>query len=135
MRHHVFLHLSETPISEFRARWWIEIDNYLPEFPPFGKHQRFKEEEAKEILYYIMPNRWRSHMKHINFDVDDHSLSDIFDLMERYQIADQIDPPTKPSQAPSKTNTNDSNKSSTKSNDKKRKCKTTNSARSWCSCI
>ena len=38
-------------------------------------------------------------MKHENYDVDDHSLADVFDLMERYQIADQIDPPVKQNQS------------------------------------
>ena len=46
MRHNVYLHLSDKSISEFCARW-IEIDNYLPEFPPFGTNQRFPEDETK----------------------------------------------------------------------------------------
>jgi hypothetical protein len=46
MHNHVFLHLSDQTISEFCARW-IELNNYLDEFPPFEPNQRFKENETK----------------------------------------------------------------------------------------
>jgi hypothetical protein len=50
------------------------------------------------------------------------SVNDFFDIMVRYQIADNIDPLLKPKDQ-SKTNKDESNKSTEKSNDKKRKAK------------
>jgi hypothetical protein len=40
MRNHMFLHLSDQTINEFHARW-IELNNYLDEFPPFEPNQCF----------------------------------------------------------------------------------------------
>jgi hypothetical protein len=50
------------------------------------------------------------------------SVHDFLDIMERYQIADNIDPLLKPKDQ-SKANKNETNKSTEKSNDKKRKAK------------
>jgi hypothetical protein len=46
MHNHVFLHLSEWQVSEFRARW-DEINNYLNKFPPFPPNQHFLDEKPK----------------------------------------------------------------------------------------
>jgi hypothetical protein len=54
MRNHVFLHLCERQVSEFRARW-DEINNWLDEFPPFQPNQRFVDEQTKDILYKWSP--------------------------------------------------------------------------------
>jgi hypothetical protein len=54
MNNTMFLHLSDRMISEFHAQW-IELNNYLDEFPPFGPNQNFTEDEAKNILYNIIP--------------------------------------------------------------------------------
>ena len=51
------------------------------------------------------------------------SVDDFFDLMERYQLTDQLDPMLK-QQNQSKTNKDDNKKSTEKSNDKKRKAQT-----------
>jgi hypothetical protein len=50
------------------------------------------------------------------------SVDDFFDRMERYQIANNIDPLLKPKDQ-SKADKNEMNKSTEKSNDKKRKAK------------
>jgi hypothetical protein len=50
------------------------------------------------------------------------SVDDFFDCMERYQIADNIDPLLKPKDQ-SKPDKNEMNKSTEKLNDKKRKAK------------
>jgi hypothetical protein len=54
MRNHVFLHLGDQMISEFRARW-IKLNNYLHEFPSLEPNQRFTENKTKEIFYNIIP--------------------------------------------------------------------------------
>jgi len=59
MRNSVFLHLNDRMVNEFCARW-IELDNYLEEFPPFEPNQRFADDEVKDILYNIIPARWKS---------------------------------------------------------------------------
>jgi hypothetical protein len=121
MRNHVFLHLSDRTISEFRARW-IELNNYVDEFPPFEPNQHFMENETKEIFYNIIPKRWQSYLQRDKFDIIHCSIHDFLDIMERYQIADNIDPLLKPKDQ-SKANKNETNKSTEKSNDKMRKAK------------
>jgi hypothetical protein len=121
MRNHVLLHLSDRTISEFCARW-IELNNYLDEFPPFEPNQHFTENETKEIFYNIIPKRWQSYLQRDKFDIVHCSVRDFLEIMERYQIADNIDPLLKPKDQ-SKADKNESNKSTEKLNDKKRKAK------------
>jgi hypothetical protein len=59
MCNHVFLHLSDRTISEFRARW-IELNNYLDEFPPFEPNQRVTENKTLDA---------RLHLTSIFFDI------------------------------------------------------------------
>jgi hypothetical protein len=68
MRNHVFLHLNDKQVSEFRARW-KEINNWLDEFPPFGSNQHFPDDQIKEILYSIIPKRWQSYLHRDKFDM------------------------------------------------------------------
>jgi hypothetical protein len=121
MRNHVFLHLNDKQVSEFCARW-KEINNWLDKFLPFGSNQHFPDDQIKEILYSIIPKRWQSYLHRDKFDMTTASVDDFFDRMERYQIADHIDPLLKPKDQ-SKTNKNETNKLTEKSNDKKRKAK------------
>jgi hypothetical protein len=121
MRNHVFLHLSDRTISEFCARW-IELNNYLNEFPPFEPNQHFTENETKEIFYNIIPKRWQSYLQRDKFDMIHCSICDFLDIMECYQIANNIDPLLKPKDQ-SKADKNKMNKWTEKSNDKKHKAK------------
>jgi hypothetical protein len=121
MHNHVFLHLSDQMISEFRARW-IKLNNYLDEFPPFEPNQFFMENKTKEIFYNIIPKCWQSYLQRDKFDMIHFSVHDFLDIMERYQIANSIGPLLKPKDQ-SKTNKNKLIKSMEKSNDKKRKAK------------
>ena len=122
MRRSVFLHSKDRPIREFRARF-IETNNYLTEFPPFGPNQEFKEDEIKEIVHNILPKHWQSLLKREGFDLDRRSLADLFDHIKRYQVAEQIDSPTKSQDT---KQSNDSKNTQDKSKDKKRKNKSTN---------
>ncbi len=121
MRNHVFLHLSDQMISDLHARW-IKLNNYLDEFPPFEPNQQFMENKPKEIFYNIILKCWQSYLQRDKFDMIHCSVSDFLDIMERYQIANSIDPLLKPKDQ-SKTKKNESNKLTEKSNDKKRKAK------------
>jgi hypothetical protein len=108
-------------ISEFRARW-IKLNNYLDEFPPFEPNQHFTENKTKEIFYNIIPKRWQSYLQRDKFDIIHFSIHDFLDIMECYQIADNIDPLLKPKDQ-SKADKNKMNKLTEKLNDKKRKAK------------
>jgi hypothetical protein len=121
MRNHVFLHLSDRTISEFCARW-IKLNNYLDAFPPFEPNQHFTENETKEIFYNIIPKHWQSYLQRDKFDIVHCSVHDFLEIMEHYQITDNIDPLLKPKDQ-SKANKNETNKLTEKSNDKKRKAK------------
>jgi hypothetical protein len=121
MRNHVFLHLSDRTISEFRARW-IKLNNYLDNFPPFEPNQCFTENKTKEIFYNIIPKHWQSYLQRDKFDIVHCSIRDFLEIMECYQIADNIDPLLKPKDQ-SKVDKNESNKLTEKSNDKKLKAK------------
>jgi hypothetical protein len=121
MHNHVFLHLSDRTISEFRARW-IELNNYLDKFPPFEPNQCFMENETKEIFYNIIPKLWQSYLQRDKFDMIHCSIHDFLDIMECYQIADNIDPLLKPKDQ-SKANKNETNKLTEQLNDKKCKAK------------
>jgi hypothetical protein len=46
--------LSDRMISEFCTRW-VELFNYLDEFPSFGPNQHFTEDKTKDIFYNIIP--------------------------------------------------------------------------------
>jgi hypothetical protein len=121
MCNHVFLHLSDQTISEFCARW-IKLNNYLDEFPPFEPNQHFMDNETKKIFYNIIPKCWQSYLQRDKFDIIHCSVHDFLDVMERYQIADNMDPLLKPKDQ-SKANNNEMNKLTEKSNDKKCKAK------------
>jgi hypothetical protein len=121
MRNHVFLHLNDRQVIEFCARW-DEINNWLDKFPPFKPNQCFVDEQTKDILYTIIPRRWQSYLQLNKFDIIGCSVKDFFEVMERYQIADQLDPLLKPKDQ-SKTDKDESNKLPEKLNDKKRKAK------------
>jgi hypothetical protein len=121
MRNHVFLHLNDRMISEFHARW-IKLNNYLDEFLPFEPNQHFTDNETKEIFYNIIPKHWQSYLQRDKFDTIHCSVLNFLDVMECYQIANNIDPLLKPKDQ-SKPDKNKTNKLMEKSNDKKRKAK------------
>jgi hypothetical protein len=86
----MFLHLNDRQVSEFCARW-IEINNCLKEFPPFKHNQHFPDDQTKDILYNIIPKHWQSYLQHEdNFNMIESSASDFFNMMQHYQIADQL---------------------------------------------
>ena len=122
MHNHMFLHLNDRQVSEFHARW-VKINNWLNKFPPFKPNQHFPDDQIKDILYSIIPKYWQSYLQcEDKFDITESSADDFFDMMEYYQLADQLDPLLK-QQNQSKTDKDDSKKLTEKSNDKKCKAK------------
>jgi hypothetical protein len=122
MHNHVFLHLNDRQVSKFCTRW-IKINNWLNEFLPFKPNQHFLDDQIKDILYNIIPKCWQSYLQcEDKFDITASSADDFFDMMEHYQLADQLNPLLK-QQNQLKTNKDDSKKLTEKSNDKKRKAK------------
>ena len=57
--------------------------------------QHFTEDQTKDILYNIIPKHWQSYLQQDKFDTIQCSVQDFFDMMERYQLADQLDPSLK----------------------------------------
>jgi hypothetical protein len=90
MCNHVFLHLSDWTISEFRARW-IQLNNYLDEFPPFEPNQHFKENKTKEIFYNIILKHWQSYLQRDKFDMIHCSVRDFCTMHEDEGRKDVID--------------------------------------------
>jgi hypothetical protein len=80
------------------------------------------DEQTKDILYTIIPKPWQSYLQRNKFDIIGCSDRDFFEVMESYQIADQVDPLLKPKDQ-LKTDKDESNKLSEKPNDKKHKAK------------
>jgi hypothetical protein len=92
MHNHMFLHLSERQVSEFCARW-DKINNYLDNFPTCKPNQHFPDDQIKDILYNIIPKHWQSYLQcEDKFDMIESSASDFFNMVECYQLADQLDP-------------------------------------------
>jgi hypothetical protein len=121
MCNHVFLHLNDKKDSEFCTQW-KEINNWLDKFLPFEPNQHFPDDQvSKEILYSIIPKHWQSYLhREDKFDMTKASADDFFDLMECYQLTDQLDPLLK-QQNQSKNDKDNTKKSTEKLNDKKHK--------------
>ena len=59
MRWYVWL-TRDTSLQEFLARW-MQLNNFLPFFLPFGGEvQKFHEDEQVEIIYAMIPKCWQS---------------------------------------------------------------------------
>ncbi len=92
MHNHMFLHLNEKQVSKFCARW-KEINNWLDEFLPFKPNQHLPDDQVKELLYSIIPKHWKSYSQcKDKFNMSGASANDFFEMMEHYQLADQLDP-------------------------------------------
>jgi hypothetical protein len=96
---------------------WVKVNNWLNEFSLFKSNQYFPDDQIKDILYIIIPKLWQSYLQcEDKFDINKSSAKDFFDMMEHYQLADQLDPALK-QQNQSKTDKDDSKKLMEKLND------------------
>ena len=110
MRRHVHL-TRKFSISEFFARF-VEINEYLTQFPPFdGDEHKLSEEEIIEILYSIIPKAWKSKLMDHGFDPVEHSLTEFSEQLVRFETSDAI----------SGNNTNGKQSGKTPDDNKKRK--------------
>ncbi len=79
-------------LKEFVNRW-LQLNEYLTLFPPFkGAKQKLSEEESIEMLYSSIPKRWQGQLLTINFDPDDHTFQEFVEVLERIELADQLNP-------------------------------------------
>jgi hypothetical protein len=78
--------------------------------------------QTKEILYNIIPKHWQSYLQRDKFDIIQCSVKDFFDMMQCYQLADNLNPSLK-QQNQLKTNKDESKKLTEKPIDKKHKAK------------
>ena len=85
------VHLTRNfTISEFFARF-VEINEYLTQFPPFdGEEHKLSEEEIIEILYTIIPKAWKSKLMDHGFDPVEHSLTEFSEQLVRFETFDAI---------------------------------------------
>jgi hypothetical protein len=83
-----------TPIRDFIARL-IEMNNYLPQFPPqqLGGPVGviLDVEELKEVGEFSIPASWQKGMVQHGFDPADHSLNELFEFCERFEYTEDHD--------------------------------------------
>jgi hypothetical protein len=85
------VHLTQNfTISEFFTRF-LEINEYLTQYPPFdGEKQKLSEEEIIEIIYSIIPKAWKSKLMDHGFDPMEHSLMEFSEQLVRFETSNAI---------------------------------------------
>jgi hypothetical protein len=87
MQYSIHLELHSRSINEFCTHWH-QLDNYIVKFPPFGENQKFMENETIKLIYNKLPGCWKSWMSKAKYVPLEHSLDQLFDYMECYELAD-----------------------------------------------
>jgi hypothetical protein len=90
-----FLHKPlGTPIRDFIARL-VEMNNYLPQFPPQQLGGAvgviLDDEELKEVGEFSIPASWQKGMVQHGFDPADHSLNELIEFCERFEYTEDHD--------------------------------------------
>jgi len=86
----------------------------IPNLPPFGDRQSFRDDEFIDIILYGTPGSWAREMERQGFDPMDHTAEEVVAFMEQLESAEVHD------KAATKV---DSKKSSDKSSSKKKSSK------------
>jgi hypothetical protein len=66
----------------------VEINDYLPKFPPFGANQKLPDDELMYILEYAVPLTWQRTMFLHNFDPVTHTPTEFVSFCERLEFAE-----------------------------------------------
>jgi hypothetical protein len=94
MRHFLCKPLG-TPIRDFIARL-VEMNNYLPQFPPQQLSRAvgviLDDEELKEVGEFSIPASWQKGMVQHGFDPADHSLNELIEFCEQFEYTEDHDP-------------------------------------------
>ena len=78
---------QDMPIREFMNRL-TEINEYLPQFPPFDGTNKLSVEEIMEIAEYATPNQWQKAMVLHGFDPSEHTPAEFVEFCERLEFAE-----------------------------------------------
>jgi hypothetical protein len=84
-----------TPIRDFIAHL-IEMNNYLPQFPPQQLGGAvgviLDDEELKEVGEFSIPDSWQKGMVQHGFDPADHLLNELIEFCECFEYTEDHDP-------------------------------------------
>jgi hypothetical protein len=84
-----------TPIRDFVARL-VEMNNYLPQFPPQQLGGAvgvvLDDEELKEVGEFSIPASWQKGMVQHGFDPADHTLNELIEFCEHFEYTEDHDP-------------------------------------------
>ena len=78
---------QDMPVREFMNRL-TEINEYLPQFPPFEENHKLSVEEIMEIAEYATPNQWQKAMVLHGFDPSEHTPAEFVEFCERLEFAE-----------------------------------------------
>jgi hypothetical protein len=92
---HVFPHRVYATQKRYMRRL-IEMNNYLPQFPPqqLGGPVGviLDDEELNEVDEFSIPTSWQKGMVQHGFDPADHSLNELIEFCERFEYTEDHDP-------------------------------------------
>jgi len=80
---------KDMKVREYFARYH-EMNDYLPQFAPFGVNQKLSEDELKEHAEFSIPVAWHKQMILHGFNPVDHTLIDFIEFCERLEFAEDI---------------------------------------------
>jgi hypothetical protein len=75
-------------VREFMSRL-IELNEYLPYFPPYDADQKLSQEELLDICEFAVPFSWQKTMVVQGFDPISHSPAEFIEFCERLEFAEQ----------------------------------------------
>lgn len=73
----------------FNARL-VEMNAYLPEFPPFGPQQQLADDDLSEILEFAVPNSWNRTMVLQGFNASEKTTTEIVEFCERLEFTESL---------------------------------------------
>ena len=91
---HFLRKIVGTPIRDFIA-CLVEMNNYLPQFPPQQLDGPvgviLDNEELKEVGEFSIPASWQKSMVQHGFDPADHSLNELIEFCECFEYTENLD--------------------------------------------
>jgi len=76
-------------IRAYYARY-LELNKYLPQFPPFNDNQKISEDEIKEHAEFAIPNSWQRQMTMHGFHMVDHTINEFIKFCEQLEVSEDI---------------------------------------------
>ena len=76
-------------IRDYFARY-IELNEYLPHFPPFDKDQELPDDEILEHAEFAIPNSWQKQMVMHGFNTISRTMDDFIEFCERLELSENL---------------------------------------------